>query len=412
MRPTMGEVRLRARYVFPGTDRPLMGGVVTIRGERIVAVEHGVPGARVQDLGNVALLPGLINAHTHLELSDVEQPIGAAGGGFVAWIEELIRRRQGRSLSAEAVIAGGLAESVRQGVVAVADTVQPGWPPGAYCAAPIDTAAFLELIGPTAESVTAELELATGHLSQGIGAKILGLSPHAPHTVHDALLDAIATLAARSGTLLSMHLAESREEMQLLRWGTGPLRELLAARGRWEASRFTVPKRPLDYLKRLAQAGRALVVHGNYLDDEEIAFLGQHRAGLSVVYCPRSHAHFGHSPYPLAKMLAAGVRVALGTDSRASAPDLSVLAEMRAAARQHREVPGEAIVRMATLDAARALGWQHEMGSLEPGKLAHLTVVALPEGAETDPYALLLDGQTPVVGRWYRGRPEPATRWS
>jgi len=408
----MGEVRLRARYVFPGTDRPLMGGVVTIRGERIVAVERGVPGARVQDLGNVALLPGLINAHTHLELSDVEQPIGAAGGGFVAWIEELIRRRQGRSLSAEAVIAGGLAESVRQGVVAVADTVQPGWPPGPYCAAPIDTAAFLELIGPTAESVTAELELATGHLSQGIGTTILGLSPHAPHTVHDALLDAIAALAARSGTLLSMHLAESREEMQLLRCGTGPLRELLAARGRWEASRFTLPKRPLDYLNRLAQAGRALVVHGNYLDDEEIAFLGQHRAGLSVVYCPRSHAHFGHSRYPLAKMLAAGVRVALGTDSRASAPDLSVLAEMRAAARQHREVPGEAIVRMATLDAARALGWQHEMGSLEPGKLAHLTVVALPEGAETDPYALLLDGQTPVVGRWYRGRPEPATRWS
>ena len=113
----------------------------------------------------------------------------------------------------------------------------------------------------------------------------------------------------------------------------------------------------MDYLRLLASAHRALVIHGNYLDDEEIAFLGANAARMTVVYCPRTHDWFAHSPYPLEKMLAAGVAVALGTDGRGSSPDLSLLAEMRFAAQRHPAVRLDRILQMGTILAARALGW-------------------------------------------------------
>ena len=133
---------------------------------------------------------------------------------------------------------------------------------------------------------------------------------------------------------LAMHLAESREEIEFLRDGRGPFRELLESRGGWDPTARPRGARPLDELRVLSRAHRALVVHGNYLDDEEIDFLGRQRRQMAVVYCPRTHAWFGHARYPLEKLLAAGAIVALGTDSRASSPDLSLLAEMRHVARE------------------------------------------------------------------------------
>ena len=134
-----------------------------------------------------------------------------------------------------------------------------------------------------------------------------------------------------------MHLAESREELEWIHSNSGPFREILgeagAARSR-EGQRSSI----LDYLELLAGASRALVVHGNYLTDEELDFIAARAATMAVVYCPRTHAFFGHQPYPLARMLEMGVPVALGTDSRASNPDLSVLAEMQFVAAHHPDV--------------------------------------------------------------------------
>jgi cytosine/adenosine deaminase-related metal-dependent hydrolase len=165
----------------------------------------------------------------------------------------------------------------------------------------------------------------------------------------------------------------------------------------FRAEAFTVGRRPLAYLQRLAAAPKTLVIHGNYLGDEEIALLAARRDVFSVVYCPRTHAYFGHAPYPLPQLLAAGVNVALGTDSRASSPDLSLLAEMREAAARHSNVPPEAIVRMATLGGAAALDLADSHGSLAPGKRAEMIAVALPERGDGSPYALLLAGEGRVV---------------
>ncbi len=153
----------------------------------------------------------------------------------------------------------------------------------------------------------------------------------------------------------------------------------------------------------LAQAQRALVVHGNYLDDEEIAFVAEHRDRLTVVYCPRTHAFFGHPRHPLPKLLTAGAAVAIGTDSRASNPDLSLLAELRLVAAKFAEISPAKVLELGTLGGARALGSGDESGSLEQGKFADLAVVALPVGPDHDPYRLLFGSRLPVVGTMFRG---------
>ncbi len=230
-----------------------------------------------------------------------------------------------------------------------------------------------------------------------------GLSPHAPYTVHPDLLADTVELSIRHEAPLAMHLAESLEEIEFLRDGSGRFRELLDSRRVYDPASRPRGSRPLDELLVLSRAHRALVIHGNYLDDEEIEFLGQNRRQMALVYCPRTHAWFGHAPYPLEKMLAAGAIVALGTDSRASSPDLSLLAEMRHVARTFPALSRATVLELGALAGARALGRDAEIGTLEPGKLANLAAIRLPEEKSADPHEMLLDCDGEVAGTWIRG---------
>jgi cytosine/adenosine deaminase-related metal-dependent hydrolase len=159
----------------------------------------------------------------------------------------------------------------------------------------------------------------------------------------------------------------------------------------WDPSAIPNGSRVLDYMRQLSRAERSLVIHGNYLDAEEIRFAASQRERMSVAYCPRTHAYFGHEPYPLGAMLNAGVRVAFGTDSRASNPDLNLLSELRFAAAHHPGVAPATLVRMATLDGAAALGLDHTFGSLGVGKSGRVITIAC-DAHERDPYAPLLSG--------------------
>ncbi len=187
-----------------------------------------------------------------------------------------------------------------------------------------------------------------------------------------------------------MHLAETRAELELLSKGTGEFVEMLSAFGVWREGLIPKRSRILDYLEPLADVDRGLVVHGNYLSDEDIAFLAKHPQ-LSVVYCPRTHAYFGHENHPWPKLIEAGVRVALGTDSRASNPDLNVWEEVKFLRRKHPEVPPEQWIRWATRDGAIALfGPDTKLGTLEVGHPSCLSVVSLANREAGDPYAALL----------------------
>lgn len=396
-------IRLKARYVFPVEGKPIAGGVVTIDGERIVAVGTQAGASQQIDLGNVAILPGLVNAHTHLELSDVPSPLGRPGMGFVAWIEEVIRFRRETAASPRDPVQLGLEESLRCGTTTLSEIAQPGWNQELFDSAPIDATVFLELLAPTPQRVPTAIEQARAHVRQSSAIWRAGLSPHAPYTVPLELLQDAVAISASQRVPLAMHLAESREEIEFLRAGAGPFREFLGRIDGWRPESAPQGLRVLDHLRLLADADRTLVIHGNYLDEEEIALLAAHRDRMSVVYCPRTHAYFGHDDYPLAKLLAAGVNVALGTDSRASAPDLSVLEEMRLIARRGEIAPSD-VLALGTLAGAKALGCERTTGSLVAGKDATLTVVRLPDRDSTDPYELLFDSREPAVAGWRRGR--------
>jgi aminodeoxyfutalosine deaminase len=396
---------LKARWIFPVSSPPLRDSAVTIHGGRIAAVGSPPQGVAVKDLGNVALVPGFVNAHTHLEFSDLEQPIGYPGMGLVEWLGCVLRQRAESPGSSPApsisAAAQGLRESLGYGVTTIGEIAQPGSSMEAYRDAPCGGEVFLELIAPRVERIEAAMQAAGEH-TETFGDWRPGLSPHAPYTVHPELLSRAVALAIERRMPLAMHLAESPEEIEFLRDGGGPFRELLESRGAWDANARPRGARPLDELRALAQAPRALVIHGNYLDDEEIEFLGRQR-NMAAVYCPRTHAWFGHAGYPLERLLDAGANVALGTDSRASSPDLSLLAEMRQVARKFPKLSRATILELGTLRGAQALGLDTQVGTLEPGKRANLAAVALPDAAAGNPHEMLLDAAGAVVATWVSG---------
>lgn len=404
----------RAAYVFPVFRPPIQDGVITIAGERIASLGTGSTHGPVEDLteqlGRVALLPGLVNAHTHLEFSDLTAPLAPAGTPFPEWIRRVVehRRRQSRGLAAsrsEALthaVTRGLIESRRSGVTLLGDITTDDWQSTALPRTSLDCTLFRERIGWTVEAAEAGIAASRQWLERprapGWAA---GLSPHAPYTVHRRLLEGLCKLACEFNVPVAMHLAESREELELLREGRGRLVDCLDSLGAWIPGRLPLGLRPLVFLKTLAETPRALVVHGNYLDSEEVEFLaGQSR--VTVVYCPRTHAFFGHDRYLLREYLDAGVRVALGTDSRASNPDLAMWDEWRFAARRHADVSPATMLAMATRDAARSLG-HDDQGTLQPGQWANMIAVTLPDHAASDPHQLLLDANSLVAATWSRG---------
>jgi cytosine/adenosine deaminase-related metal-dependent hydrolase len=378
----------------------LRDACVTIAGEKIVAVGENASGRPAQDLGNVAILPGFVNAHTHLEFSDLDSPLGSQGTALPAWIRSVVEHRRGEPEPTEDAIKQGLGESAAAGVTTLAEIATPGrWSPS--FSPTIDVTVFHEVIAIT-EQRRAEALAAAERFASGETHKYCrGLSPHAPYTVDLDTTVEVVTIARRHGLPVAMHLAESPQETEFLATGRGPFAEMFAAMGIDRTKSASTSYR--DYLDILSRAPRALVVHGNYLSEDDIATLAEHRDTMAVVYCPRTHAYFGHSRHPLEQLLAAGCTVALGTDSRASNPDLSILDEMRTVAREHPSFDPRTIVKLGTLFGARALGRDASTGSLEPHKVANLAMIALPEQASRDPYEDLLGSSLKVVATYRSG---------
>jgi aminodeoxyfutalosine deaminase len=395
---------LKARYVFPVSAKPIANGLVAIEGERLAAVGDHVAAHTVEDLGNVAILPGLVNAHTHLEFSNLTKPLGEPGIGLVDWIRLI--RHESLEVRIQAV-KKGINECVRFGTTTIGEISQGNFPASELEKEnmPVDGTAFLELIAPTPERVAAAMDIVQKHLDpEHIPNWQCGFSPHAPYSVHLDLLEKIIELSVQRQIPLAMHLAESREEIQWLEEKNGPVKNLLTDLGAYDPATASQCSRPLDYLEMLAVASRVLIIHGNYLSRDEIGLLADHAETMALVYCPRTHQYFGHDRYPLERMLTAGVTVCLGTDSRASSPDLDMLAEIRLVRQHYPELSPGMVLQLGTLHGAKALGRDAEIGSLETGKYANLAIVPLPVRKSAGPYDLLFDSDKPVAATWFRGK--------
>lgn len=385
---------LTARWVFPVDRPPLERGLVTIQDDKIVAVEaHGTRQADV-DLGNAAILPGLVNAHTHLDLSGLRGKCPPTPD-FTQWLRGVIRHRRGQTLEqTRADIRCGLAETMRAGTTLVGDIAAQGisW----YPLADTDLRAvvFFEMLGLPHLRAALVWEEAKTWLATHTNTATCrpGLSPHAPYSVRFSMFAA----AALAGVAVAIHLAESADELQLLMLRQGPFVSFLKELNVWEPEGLAGD--PEEVLGSLNGLRPALIVHGNYLRDGCRMPRNGH-----IIYCPRTHAAFGHSPHPFREFLARGVRVALGTDSLASNPDLDILAEARFVHGKHGDVPGATLLRMITLSGAEALGWADETGSLTPGKSADLVVLPLPDEKRSDPHVLFLESGRPVARTLFRG---------
>jgi aminodeoxyfutalosine deaminase len=393
-------ISFRARWVFPVWGPPLENGLVEITAGRISAI-HDIPGPRNIDLGNAAIIPGLVNAHTHLELGDVATPLSPATP-FTAWLKAVLAHRRSRIEAAPSAVAQGHSESARWGTTVLGDIAGARWSPAEVGIDGPRVVAFLELLGMVPERAAGQLDRARAHLADGKGA-VRGLSPHAPYSVHPDLFRGLVDLAVANRAPVAMHLAETQAELELLSHGTGEFRQFLEELGVWRSDAVPPGSRPLDFLRELARVENALAIHGNYFVEEEIEFLAGH-SNISVVYCPRTHAFFRHDPHPWQRLLAQDVNVALGTDSRASNPDLGVWNELLFLRRLDPHFDPARLLRLGTWNGAFALGLETDTGSLAVGKAADLAIIDLAPGDSTDPYSLLFRPENKIASVLIAGR--------
>lgn len=370
---------------------------VWIANGRLQGTEAGCATGAI-DLGRVALIPGLVNAHTHLEFSLLPQPIPTAGR-FTDWIRSVVSYRREHPTETGRAIRQGVAESIRSGTTLVGDIATTGWVGGDYQAAGFQGVVFQELLGLGDERVAMQCDLAHSIVAElGPDQQIkYGLSPHAPYSVHPRLLDAAVDIAGKASRPVAMHLAETPAEMELLAHGTGEFYEMLTSFGIWRDGLFG-GKRAADYLRRLAESPRALVVHGNYLDQGDLEFLAANPQ-MTLVYCPRTHAAFGHRDHPWRRLLALGGAVAIGTDSRASNPDLSLFAELQFLAAQNPDVSHLELLTLGSQAGRRAL-----LGDSAPTGQADFCVVAGDGSTDLDPARNLFAAGNRVIGTMINGR--------
>ncbi len=395
----------RARTVVTMDGPPIDDGAVAVAEGRILEVGgygevRASCGGEITDLGEVVLLPGLINAHCHLDFTALRGAI-APQESFADWIRQINAKR--RELTEEdflGSIAAGFAEAQRWGTTTLANIESLPQLLRRLPRSPLRTWWFLELIDVRTDA-TAE-ELVSTAMTLGKHAERLGLSPHAPYTASPRL----SRLAAAQGVPLTMHLAESREEMEMFRDGRGPLFDLLQSLGRpmEDCGKGRTPLATM--LARQPLDDRWLIAHLNELSEEDFALLAR-SPRFHIAHCPRSSRYFGHRPFQLERLRTLGFNLCLGTDSLASNDSLSLFSEMRAVRDAHPTLRPIEVLEMATVNGARALGQADAMGRLAPGCFADL--VALPvTGGGDEVYEQIIAWSEPVEALKFGATPGPS----
>lgn len=404
---------LRARVVLPVSGPPIENGAVSVAGNRIAKVGRWVDLRQElgpsQDLGDVILLPGLVNAHCHLDYTAMAGMLPPPRS-FPDWIKSLLSIKSHWSYAdyAQSWIAGS-GMLVRSGTTTVADIeAVPELLPEVWTSTPLRVISFLEMTGvrsrrPADEIVWDAIEKIESVSSHKDSA---GLSPHAPYSTSPQLLQHSADVARQRRWRVATHVSESEGEFDMFMYRRGELYEwLMEQRDMADCGHGS----PLGHVARQGMLGdNFLAVHMNYLWDNDIRLLVD--TGTHVVHCPRSHAYFGHRRFPRRELAAAGVNVALGTDSLVSTKrpmrgplELDMFAEMRALAAGASDLSPQKILEMATVNGARALGMSGALGELREGALAD--IIAIPfAGGHGEPHDAIIHHTGAVCASLINGR--------
>ncbi|HEY5618417.1 MAG TPA: amidohydrolase family protein [Vicinamibacterales bacterium] len=394
----------RAAWVLPITAPPIRDGWVAVENGLVTGVGPDAPQGST-DLGPAVVLPALVNAHTHLELSYLRGAVARADR-FLDWIRAIMAARRrypdprdqaildaARTAIDEARVSGtGLIGDISNTLVTSPLLAEAGMP----------ARLFYELLGFNASDPPGRVAAARADADaarRAAPAVRVSLAPHAPYSVSPDMFAAIREdLDAHAGDVSSVHLGESPEEVEFLRRGTGGWPELLREIGVWVDS-WRVPERsPVTYLTDMGFLdSRVLAVHAVQCSRDDLARLKA--LGTTVVSCPRSNRHVGVGDPPLETFFEMGLAVALGTDSLASVEDLNMFKELAAARKLAPRVPAGDLLESATLRGARALGFGGDFGSIEQGKRASLIAVRLPERVG-DVEEYLLSGVEPESIVW------------
>ena len=391
-----------ARWVLPIDGVPLEHGEVVIEDGVIAAVRPcRTPANQRRDFGEAVLMPGLVNAHSHLEYTALRGFLEDVP--FFPWIRALTAAKA--ALTADDWLWSarlGAVESIAAGTTTLGDNTDAGVTMRVLAESGLRGVVYQELfgiddrepVGPILDSLRAKVAV---HRRLASDRVLVGVSPHALYTIRPALFTAINAYVAEEGLPTSIHIAESPSESALTERGEGPFAEMYARRGiTWEAPKTT----PTRYVADLGALGpTTLAVHCVHQTQADILLLAA--SGAAVIHCPKSNAKLGAGVAPLAAWLRTpGLHLGLGTDSAVSNNALDLFEEMRFALLLQRAVRQEVevvtardVVRMATLGGAEALGLAHQTGSLTPGKRADMIAVRLdrPHAVPaTDPYAALV----------------------
>ena len=384
---------LSADYVLPISTVPINDGAVAVDGSRIVAVGtkdeiiRQYPTASHVNFGKAAILPGFVNCHSHLEVTAMRGALDDVEHDFSAWLLKLNGLRAELSDDdIRAAAVAGTVEGAQAGVTCFGDIGRMGHA-GLHA---LETVGLRGIVFQetefSADNRTADddfLKLATKYEELKGGETDLvrvGLSPHSPYTVGSRLFELIAQYAILNRVPMTIHAAESADEHELLTQGTGFFTEVYEKYGvEWNSPHCT----PIEYLERLGVLStQPLLAHCVKVSDSDIAKIAAN--GAKIAHCPKSNAKFGHGYAPFEKFLDAGIATGLGSDSVASNNVCDMLEESRFAAliARNREgserfITAKEMLETATLGGAKALGLDHLIGTLEPGKQADIAVISL-----------------------------------
>lgn len=401
---------LTARYVLPIAAPHIEYGAVLVEGDRIVEIgdfDHLKalhPDEPVKDFGLAALMPGFVDLHTHLEYTGMRGLVDDLP--YSRWKLQLLERE--RLFAAadweDSAMLGAL-EAVQSGITTIADVTETGASLRAATATGLRGVIYREVATMDKRRVDDVMETALADLglwqAETDAARIrTGLAPHAPYSCHPELFSRIAE-HAQDGTPIAMHLAGSREEYQFVKYGSSML--ATDVRDSFDkAAPLWLPTgvSPVRYVLQwgILGAPNVLAVHCTQVDDLDIEILASN--DVAIAHCPRCNAKLGMGVAPIEKFISAGIRVGLGTDSPAASNSMDEFEEMRigllvqrAVLGEERFMPARQFVKMATLDAARALRLNAQVGSLEPGKQADIIAVDLSESHQIPthyPYGALV----------------------